>query len=264
MGQNEVKIRVDAVGYLNSVPLVWGMLHGPQSQEVELSFSIPSRCASNIESGLADTGLVPVAEIARQRLETVPGVGIACLGAVRSILLFSRLPWNEVRTLAADHSSRTSVELARIILRDRFGAQPQIIRHEPMLEAMLSQADAALVIGDSALRLNPEALPFNCLDLGSEWFQLTGLPFVFAAWAGKPGIPIERLHRLTTSSYEFGKARLDEIVSSEYRGRGISRELADIYLRRHIRFEIGSPELSGLAAFLELADLSRIPFVQHA
>ena len=110
---------IRAVSYLNTVPLVWGMQHGPQREEVHLSFSIPSECARDVENGTAQVGLVPVAEIARQGLAIVPGVGIACQGSVRSILLFTKVPWKQVRTLAADLSSRTSVHLARVILRER-------------------------------------------------------------------------------------------------------------------------------------------------
>jgi predicted solute-binding protein len=208
-----------------------------------------------VERGAIDVGLVPVAEIARQGLEIVPSVGITCLGPVRSILLFSKVPWREVRTLAADLSSRTSVQLARVILRERFGADPQTTRQEPKLEAMLARADAALVIGDPALVLNPDSLPFAWLDLGQEWFNLTGLPMVFAAWSGKPGLPLGKLAEITARSYQFGRDHLDEIVDSEYSRRGVTRELAKQYLTRYIRFELGSEELEGLGTFFRLAGL---------
>ncbi len=239
------------------MPLVWGMLHGPQQSVVELSFSIPSDCARDVEEGVIEIGLVPVAEIARQEMETVPGVGISCEGAVRSILLFSRVPWKQVKSLAADASSRTSVELARVILRERYGVEPIVTRQQPFLEEMLAHADAALVIGDPALRVEPEASGCEWLDLGAEWFELTKLPFVFAAWAGKSGIPVSALAEITVDSYSFGKARLEAIADHEYARRGISKELAHRYLTEHIRFSIGRAEQRGLEAFLELADLRR-------
>lgn len=250
-------LRVGAVSYLNTVPLVWGMMHGPQREQVDLSFSIPSVCAEQVERGIVEIGLVPVAEIARQGLDIVPGVGITCLGAVRSILLFSRVPWTQVRTLAADLSSRTSVQLARVILRERYGADPQITLREPELDRMLSSAEAALIIGDPALRLVFEELPFERLDLGAEWLALTGLPMVFAAWAGKPGIDAEVLSKVTTGSYRFGETHLNEIVEQEHRARGVTLELAQQYLSRYIRFDLGPNEQRGLEAFLELADLPR-------
>jgi predicted solute-binding protein len=127
---------------------------------------------------------------------------------------------------------------------------------------MLRDADAALIIGDPALRLRPEELPYECLDLGVEWLTLTGLPMVFAAWAGKPGIASNALERITTASYRFGSARIDEIVEQEHATRGITRELADRYLRHHVRFELGTHELRGLETFLDLAHLPPRSFVQ--
>ena len=231
------------------------MLHGKQREQVDLRFSIPSVCAQEVEQGDVQIGLVPVAEVARQQLEIVPGVGITCRGAVRSILLVSRQPLRQVRRLAVDLSSRTSVQLARVILRERFGVEPEFTRAEPELEQMLAHSDAALIIGDPALRLMPEELPYECLDLGAEWFTLTGLPMVFAAWAGKPGLPLEHLREITLGSYAFGKPAIDEIVNDQYAQRGVTKQLADYYLRHHIRFELGVEEQRGLQAFYELAGL---------
>ena len=246
--------KLSAVGYLNPVPLVWGMLHGPQRSHVDLRFSVPSECAQQVEEGEAELGLVPVAEIARQSLEIVPGVGIACLGAVRSILLFAKRPWQGVQSVAVDCCSRTSVQLARVILREKFGVEPELVPHPPNLEQMMKTADAALVIGDPALRIDPLALSYECLDLGHEWFALTGLPMVFATWAGKPGLPLEAISKITVGSYHFGRERLAEIARLEHDKRGITYELAHRYLSRHIRYELGPRELLGLTTFLELAD----------
>jgi chorismate dehydratase len=245
--------RVGAVSYFNTLPLVWGMLHGPQRERVSLSFSLPSKCADDVESGAIDIGLVPVAEIARQKLETLPGVGISCRGAVRSILLISRVPWPRVRTLAADCGSRTSVELAHIVLRERFGRDVETTAFAPDLERMLSACDAALLIGDAALHVSPAELAYEWLDLGQEWFTLTGLPMVFAAWAGKPGFAARDLEEITRGSYEFGASRIDQMVDAEHAARRISKELAQRYLREHIRFDLGVEEAKGLEAFLELA-----------
>src|SRR5271169_2096903 len=100
------------------------MLHGPQKGIFELDFRLPSACADELASGVADIGIVPSFELSRQRLEVIPGIGIACHGAVRSILLVSRRPAAGIRTLSVDSSSRTSVQLARIILKQRYGAEP--------------------------------------------------------------------------------------------------------------------------------------------
>ena len=229
------------------------MMHGPQRDEVALTFSIPSRCAEEVGQGETDIGLVPVAEIARQGLQIVPGVGIAAEGPVRSILLFSTVPWRNVRTVAADSSSRTSVQLARVILREQFGVDPLVLPNEPNLDQMLEAADAALIIGDPALRIEPNQQPYQWLDLAEEWKVLTGLPMVFAAWAGKPGIPVEELRQITRGSYEFGKHHLAEIVRGEAAKHQIKQDLAERYLRDHIRFELGQREQRGLETFFELA-----------
>lgn len=234
------------------------MQRGPQSALVDLSFSVPSVCAEQLEAGQIDVGLLPVAEIARQKLEIVPGLGIAALGAVRSILLFSKVPWNRIRTLHADASSRTSVELARVILRERFGAEPEVRRRAPELEAMMANADAALIIGDPALRVDPARQPYEWLDLGQEWFQLTGLPFVFAAWATAPGGNMARLTEIAEGSWQFGSSRLEEIVENEHEARGVTAETAREYLTRYIRFELGPAHYMGLERFLALARLPEI------
>src|SRR5579863_7870566 len=124
------KPRVCAVSYLNTVPLVWGMLHGTgpdHGREVfDLRFALPSECADQLASGEADIGIVPVIEMARQHLEYFPGTGIACHGPVRSILVVSKVPFREIKTLATDSGSRTSVMLSRVILAEKFGAEPAV------------------------------------------------------------------------------------------------------------------------------------------
>ena len=174
--------RVSAVSYLNTSPLVWGMLHGPQRGIFDIEFRIPAGCADQLATGAADIGIVPSFELTRQDLQIIPGVGIACHGAVRSILLISRCPASQIRTLAVDASSRTSVELARVILARRFGADPVQTAMAPDLELMLSRADAALIIGDPALAIDPEhpdaaGRAKYVYDLGAEREKLTkGLP----------------------------------------------------------------------------------------
>ena len=123
--------------------------------------------------------------MARQKLEYFRGTGIACHGPVRSILLISKVPFNRIRTLATDAASRTSVMLARVILAEKYGVEPKLISRPADLAAMLGEADAALLIGDPALRLDPATLPFETLDLGAEWTSMTGLPMVFAVWGGR-------------------------------------------------------------------------------
>jgi len=247
------KPRICAVEYLNTVPLVWGMLRGDQREMFDLSFAVPSECADRLEAGSADIGIVPVIEIPRLKLEVIPGTGIAGEGAVRSILLFTRKPFHLVETLAADLGSRSSVGLARILLAELHGSTPRVITMAPRLEEMLQVTDAALLIGDAALRADPMSLEYDCADLGAEWTRLTGLPMVFAAWAARAGIPTEGLAAALTSSYHFGRDRMEEIIQSESKLRGLPEQLVRDYLTTHVRFELGERELKGMELFLKLA-----------
>jgi predicted solute-binding protein len=247
-----LKPRVCAVSYLNTVPLVWGMLHGDQRDLFDLEFSIPSECADRLADGRADIGIVPCIELSRQRLDIIRGAGIACHGAVRSILLISKVPFHQIRTLAVDSSSRTSVMLSRIVLARKYGAYPEIRAQRPDLAEMLDFEDACLIIGDPALLLDPADMPFHVLDLGAEWMDITGLPMVFAVWAQRAGLPPQDPQPFL-QSLRFGKDRLEEIVRSEYTRRGITAELAREYLTRYIVFELGDREYQGLSLFLQYA-----------
>lgn len=242
-----------AVRYLNTVPLVWGMLHGAQRGLFGLDFTVPSECADRLEDGRADIGIVPVIEMPRLELEVIPGMCIASEGAVRSILLFTRKPFAHIRTLAADSGSRSSVGLARILLAEMHGATPQVMVMAPRLDHMLEAADAALLIGDAALHADPSSLDYDCADLGAEWTRLTGTPMVFAVWAGRRGSGCREMEATFRGSYEFGRSEMDEIIRTESVKRGLSEELVQDYLTHHIRFELGDNEQKGMRLFLELA-----------
>jgi chorismate dehydratase len=201
----------------------------------------------------ADIGNIPVIEMDRLGLEMVRGVGVASRGAVRSILLISRRPLDQVRTLAADTSSRTSVALTRIVLARRYGATPEFLPCAPDLDAMLERADAALIIGDPALRIDTKALPYVSADLGAEWTAMTGLPMVFAVWAGARRHITPEVEQALIESCRFGRARLDDIVRIDGAARGIPEELARQYLARHIVNELGPSEYEGLQLYLQYA-----------
>jgi chorismate dehydratase len=235
------------------------MLHGPQAGLFDLDFRVPAGCADQLAAGEADIGIVPSFELTRQDLEIIPGTGIACRGAVRSILLISSRPAAEIRTLAVDSSSRTSVELVRVILQRRYGAEPESIPHAPDLETMLRIADAALIIGDPALRIEPALLPYHVYDLGAEWMELTGLPMVFAVWAGRKGVVTPAVVEAFRDSCRYGRERLDEIVTSESARREFPPELVREYLTRYIVHELGVKEYEGMELFLNYARPSDRP-----
>ena len=257
-----------AVSYLNTVPLVWGMLEGPQRGVFDLTFEVPSVCAAQLRSGEADIGIVPVYALLEQDLAIFRGTGIACHGAVRTILLISKVPLHDVDVLAVDSGSRTSVNLARLILSKVHGSHPSLIVMEPKLDEMLAAADAALIIGDAALAQDPDALRERGLivaDLGEEWLLLTGLPMVFAVWAGRNEVHTPEAEQAFIESCRYGMAHMDEIVSHEHFARGVSAELAREYLTRYIVFELGEAEYRGMDRFLaEAAELPEAQYIQPA
>lgn len=242
-----------AVSYLNTVPLVWGMMHGDEREIFDLGFALPSECADRLAEGHVDIGILPVVEMARQKLEYFRGTGIACHGPVRSILLISKVPVRQIRTVATDSGSRTSVMLTRVILAEKFGVAPRLISRPADLSAMLGEADAALLIGDAALKVDPAALPFETLDLGGEWVEMTGLPMVFAVWSGRAAAIEERYARAFVDSCAFGMARIEEIVASESAARGFAPALVREYLTEHIAFRLGEKDYAGLELFLQRA-----------
>lgn len=247
-------LRVSAVSFLNTCPLVWGLQNGPQRGVFDLSFDIPSICADRLARGTADIGLVPVIEAKRQKLEFLPDLGIACNGPVRSILLVSRVPAPQIRTLAADCSSRTSVALTRLILHERYHSQPEFLPFEPRLDLMLQSADAGLLIGDSALRIHPDDLPYHVYDLGQEWKWMTGLPMVFAVWAARPGILSREVGDVFQASYDFGRQNMEQIIGQESRARGFDPGLVRQYLTHYIYFQLTSECRTGMDRFLALAE----------
>jgi chorismate dehydratase len=252
------RARVCAVSYLNTVPLVWGMLHGPQRGVFDLDFALPADCAERVRDGSADIGIVPVAALLEQDLKIFRGAGIACRGGVRSILLVSKVPLDRVRTLAVDSSSRSSTMLSRIVLDEAYGVRPEIRSMPPDLDPMLETADAAMIIGDPALRLDPptlESAGLHVHDLGAEWVNLTGLPMVFAVWAGRADVWTHERERAFAGSARFGLEHVGDIVAAEHSARGISADLAREYLTEHIVTELGDDEYSGMEAYLKRAAL---------
>jgi predicted solute-binding protein len=236
------------------------MLHGAQQGLFDLDFRLPAECADALASGAADIGIVPSFELTRQDLAVLPGAGIACHGPVRSILLVSTRPASAIRTLALDSSSRTSVQLARVILERKYGVVPATFSHPPDLDAMLKVADAALVIGDPALRIDPASLPFHVYDLGAEWVEMTGHPMVFAVWAGRRDAVTPDVIEAFHGSCQYGRARIEEITEAESAARGFAPELVREYLTRHIVHELGPRDYAGLELFLSYTGKKQCTF----
>jgi len=243
------RLRLGAVSYLNTKPLV----HGLDPARFDVRFDVPSRCATLLHDGQVDLGLIPAIEYLRGDYRIVPGVSIASDGDVATVAVFTRVPMGEVKTLALDLSSRTSVALTRILCAKRWQIQPSFAPAEPDLAAMLGAADAALVIGDPCFGIDPAALGVTKIDLGGEWKAMTGLPFVYAMWVGRPGAATVEDCRALQASRDLGTAHLADIARDVSSGDPEVERRSLAYLRDNLNYGLGEPEAAGLRRFHELA-----------
>ena len=249
-------LRLGVVSYLNAVPHAFGLDGDPHFAIVR---GFPSVVARQLHAGEIDLGLIPSIEYAMGEYAIVPGVAIASFGPVRSVILLHRGPLEWVRRVALDTSSRTSVTLARVLLHERLGRDPEYVDMAPDPPAMLEAADAAVLIGDPALYWEGEA---KRLDLGEEWTRVTGLPFVYAFWAGPVGpVRIEHVAALQ-GALSRGLVALEGIAAT-YNGHAASRAtLNEAYLRDNIVYALGEAEQAGLLEFYRRAHaLGLIPRV---
>jgi chorismate dehydratase len=248
-----MKIRISLVHYLNSAPLGWAFLHGPFREQFEVIPSSPAVCANQLASGEVDIGLIPSIEYERiPNLRIIPDISISSLAAVRSILLLRHKGTPEIRSVALDTSSRTSVALAKILLQERMGLHPEYLSHPPDPDAMLKRCDAGLLIGDAALKVKLEEYEAN--DLAELWVQWQRKPFVCAFWACRIGtrMPAE-LASIFKEAKEWGLKRRGEIAQVFARTLNLPVQFLENYLRENIDFDLGAQHLEGLQRFYELA-----------
>ncbi len=178
------RLRVSAISFLNTAPLMWDFEHANAAKDFDISYTIPSECAAALAEGRADIGIIPAVTYAQiPGLVILPNIAIAARDSVRSILLISKKPIEDVKTVATDTSSRTSVALTQILFAKFLGGHRKFTPQPPNLKEMLKRNDAALLIGDSALQISLHDSPYHVYDLGHDWKRLTGKPFVFAFWA---------------------------------------------------------------------------------
>ena len=252
-------VRIGAVGYLNARPLTWTLDRSPERWRVR--YDLPAVCARLLHDGEVDLGLVPSIEYLRSdRYRFVPGVGIGSSGAVASVGLFTRRPLGEIRHIALDTSSRTSVTLIRVLCHHRYRIAPEFVPHGPDLAAMVRDYDAGLLIGDPALEANPDALGVTKIDLGAEWTAMTGLPFIYATWTGRAGAIGAEEVRLLQEAQAEGVASYPAIADEYGNGKTAAAQRALVYLRDNMRYGLGPDEEKGLQMFLDYAaDLGLAP-----
>jgi chorismate dehydratase len=246
--------RVGVVSYLNAKPLYHGLCE--LAPEVKLTMDVPSRLAEQLASGELDIALIPSVEYLRgahRGYEIIPGFAIAARGAVRSVRLFTRVPWKSVDRLALDAGSRTSQVLARIWLDTAHGVRPSRVEELPLgVSALESTADAVLVIGDQAMRVPQDAFA-EFVDLGEAWHQLTGLPFVFAFWVARGGIDLGELPAALAQSRAMGLAEAESLARIHGPRLGLDVSTCYDYLTRVLSYDLGEPELAGLRRFATMA-----------
>jgi len=251
-------IRVGAVNYLNTKPLVEGLTDF--APEIDLSFDLPSRLADQLAAGEIDVGLIPVIEYFRGVNYTfVPNIAIASRGPVLSVTLFSKEPWDRIRSVALDEGSRTSATLAQVLLSQRYGVHPTFVPLPIETPAEEVNTDAVLLIGDRAMRA---CLPgyHYAFDLGWEWSDWTSLPFVYAVWAVREGVDLGSVEQAFHRAKAHGIARSGVIAHREAPAQHVDAGYVRRYLANIIHYDLGPRELAGLRHYYALAaDLGLAP-----
>jgi chorismate dehydratase len=269
------RLRIAAIRFLNPAPLMWDFEHLPLSTSLatryDVDWMLPSQCADQLASGDADIGLVPIASLATiPGLRILPGCTIASKGRVRSLLLVRRAnhPLTQLRNVAADTASRTTLAYARILFHQWSNPDVPFVPMVADLDAMLDRADAAIVIGDPALmaleeRANRfertgEELVYH--DLAEEWTALTGLPFVSAVWGVAGNIQLDGLGEDFIRSRDHGLKNIDALVAEWTRQIPLSEETIRSYLTTNIHYVLDEECIEGMSGFFRVAaDLGVLP-----
>ena len=253
-------IQLGAVSYLNTRPLVYGLEasaagSGSAAKDARFTirFDVPAKCAELLHADEVDLGLIPSIEYPGHGYCIIPGVSIASDGPVASVAIFSKVPTENIRSIAVDTSSRTSVALLRVLCSRWFEIEPRLVGMPPDLSRMLGECDAALVIGDNALFCDHDGLGLEKVDLGEEWIGLTGLPFVYAFWAGRPGIVGPADVAVLQDARDRGLMATATIGQQLFPDNPSKAARADAYLRENVKYALGDAEIAGLRRFYELA-----------
>lgn len=253
------RLRISAISYLNTAPLMWDFEHGQVGTKFDISYTVPSRCAASLKEGSADIGIIPAAAYTSiPDLLILPGVAIASRQAVRSILLVSKVPLQEIKTVALDSSSLTSVALTKVLFEKWWGGKRTFSSAPPDIDHMLSGHDAGLLIGDPALKIDRSR--YVTYDLAEEWIRLTGKPFVFAFWAVRQTALTNRasdpdLAAIFQQSRDHGlsAANLDKIASEWAPRVDLSEAEVRSYLTENIYYLLDAECLEGLELFYQHA-----------
>lgn len=242
------QVSLGCLPYLNVKPLVYPFEHGNLPVGWDLVYAPPSMLAKMLADGRVDAAPVSsFACLANPQLSIVPSICIASEGTVSTVLMLSRVKPEDVRTVAADTSSLSGRALLKIILDENYGVEPEFVPFEPDLEKMLEKHDAALIIGNPAMLCDKTGL--HVIDLGEEWMKLTGLPAVFAVWAGPTASLTPGLVRELLLAKADGIVRISEISSEQSERLGLPYEVCEEYLSKIMRYDLGEREVESLEVF---------------
>jgi len=253
------RLRISAISYLNTAPLMWDFEHGEAGSQFDISYTLPSACAQALAEGTADIGIVPAAAYTQiPGLQVLPEIAIASRRAVRSILLISKMPVEQVRTVALDTSSLTSVALTKVLFEKWLGSGKTFTPMAPNIDKMLAEHDAGLVIGDPALKVDRSR--YLTLDLAEEWIRCTGKPFVFAFWAVRGAALSEADPRLDLGTifrdsrdHGLEPSSLNQIAREWAPRLGLSEASVRTYLTDNIHYQLDAGCLEGLRLFYRYA-----------
>ncbi len=244
-----MKIRISLVHYLNAAPLGWSFLHGPLKEEFHIIPSSPASCADQLAHKEVEIGLIPSIEYQRiPNLQVIPGIAIASVRQVRSVLMVRHHGVEKIKTVALDTSSRTGGTLIKILLHRKMGIQPEFIHHPPDLPEMLKHCDAALLIGDAALKVSLDE--YETVDLAEAWIEWQQQPFVFAFWACRSDATLPGdLAAIFQEAKKWGVSSRHEIASAYAKSLDLPVTFLEDYLLRNIDYEMGGQHIEGLKRF---------------
>lgn len=272
------RVRISIVQYLNTAPLVYGFTNGPLRGKYDLSFTVPSQCAEALRTGAVDVAILPAIECQRiDNLVVLPDMAIASKNEARSLLVIAKKPIEQVGRLALDRSSRSTQALVKILCARQWRIAPEFVEMEPHLAMMLGETDAALLIGDPALRLSIETEngakrqsdgSFTCrpespglrlagdkelhvYDVVQQWRRMTGLPAVLAIWAARREAATPELIADFLASRDYGVARITEISIAAERDLRLPRARLENYLRGNIDFSLDEDNRRGLELYFK-------------
>jgi chorismate dehydratase len=268
-------LRISAISYLNTAPLMWDFEHGSVASAFDIAYTIPSHCAASLRDGFADIGIIPAAAYTSiPELVILPGVAIASTRAVRSILLVSKIPLEQIRSVALDNSSLTSVALLKVLFAKWWGGCPTFTSLQPEIDRMLAEHDAGLLIGDPALRIDRSR--YLCYDLAEEWIRLTGKPFVFAFWAVRRAALQDAADEDLTAIFQRSRdhglmpENIEHITRQWAPRLGLSEAAIKLYLTENIHYYLDASSIEGMNLFFRYAAECRalpqtpqLHFVEH-